>query len=80
MIEGIRVAEVSMIWGRCLYQLEIVTKPGALTPFEFSVIKEHPQKVMEMLKESNSGGLLPEIVLQHHERLGWVWLSKISGQ
>ena len=69
MIEGIRVAGSVHDMGKMSVPTEIVTKPGALTPFEFSVIKEHPQKGYEMLKGVEFPWPIPEIVLQHHERL-----------
>jgi len=69
MIEGIRVAGSVHDMGKMSVPTEIVTKPGALTPFEFSVIKEHPQKGYEILKGVEFPWPIPEIVLQHHERL-----------
>jgi putative nucleotidyltransferase with HDIG domain len=69
MIEGIRVAGSVHDMGKMSVPTEIVTKPGALTPLEFSIIKEHPQKGYEILKGIEFPWPIPEIVLQHHERL-----------
>gem|GEM_PF-2442560 len=69
MIEGIRVAEIVHDMGKLSVPPEIVTKPGALTPFEFSIIKEHPGKAFEVLKEIDFPWPVAEVVLQHHERL-----------
>lgn len=68
-IEGIRVAGIVHDMGKLSVPAEIVTKPGALTPFEFSIIKEHPTKAFEILKEIDFPWPVAEMVLQHHERL-----------
>ena len=69
MIAGIRVAGFVHDMGKMSVPAEIVTKPSALTPLEFSIIKEHPQKAYVILKEIEFPWSIPEIVLQHHERL-----------
>ena len=68
-IEGIRVAGIVHDVGKLSVPAEIVTKPGPLTPFEFSIIKEHPAKAFEVLKEIDFPWPVAETVLQHHERL-----------
>jgi putative nucleotidyltransferase with HDIG domain len=69
MIEGIRVAGFVHDMGKMSVPAEIVTKPSALTPLEFSIMKEHPQKGYAILKEIEFQWPIPEIVLQHHERV-----------
>ena len=69
MIEGIRVAAMVHDMGKMSLPTEIVTKPGALTPFEVSIIKEHPRRGCEILKGVDFPWPTPETVLQHHERL-----------
>ena len=69
LIEGIRVAGMVHDTGKMSLPTEIVTKPGALTPFEFSIIKEHPRRGCEILKGVDFPWPTPETVLQHHERL-----------
>jgi putative nucleotidyltransferase with HDIG domain len=69
MIEGIRVAGFVHDMGKMSVPAEIVTKPSALTPLEFSIMKEHPQKAYAILKQIEFPWSIPEIVLQHHERL-----------
>jgi putative nucleotidyltransferase with HDIG domain len=68
-IEGIRVAGIVHDMGKLSVPAEIVTKPGALTPMEFLIIKEHPGNAFEILKEVDFPWPVAEIVLQHHERL-----------
>ena len=69
MIEGIRVAGMVHDMGKMSVPPEIVNKPAALTPFEFSIIKEHSQKAYGILKGVEFPWPIPEIVFQHHERL-----------
>ena len=69
MIQGIRVSGFVHHMGKMSVPAEIVTKPSALTPLEFSIVKEHPQKACAILKEMEFPWTIPEIVLQHHERL-----------
>jgi HD-GYP domain-containing protein (c-di-GMP phosphodiesterase class II) len=47
---------------------DILTKPGRLTPFEFSLIRIHPQKACDILRPLKLGKV-SRIILQHHERL-----------
>jgi HD-GYP domain-containing protein (c-di-GMP phosphodiesterase class II) len=68
-IEGIRVAGIVHDMGKLSVPPEIVTKSGPLTSFEFSIIKEHPARAFEVLKEIDFPWPVAEMVLQHHERL-----------
>jgi putative nucleotidyltransferase with HDIG domain len=69
MIEGIRVAGMLHDMGKMSVPAEVVNKPTALTPFELSIIREHPQKAYAILKRVEFPWPIAEIVLQHHERL-----------
>jgi putative two-component system response regulator len=69
MIEGIKVAGMVHDVGKMFLPTKIVTKPGALTPLEFSIMKEHPQKGYAILRRIDFPWPIPEIVLQHHERI-----------
>jgi putative nucleotidyltransferase with HDIG domain len=69
MIEGIKVAGMVHDVGKMVLPTEIVTKPEALTPFEFTTMKEHPQKGYAILKRIDFPWPIAEMVLQHHERL-----------
>ncbi len=69
MIEAIKVAGIVHDMGKLSVPPEIVTKPGALTPFELSIIKQHPGKAYEVLKDIDFPWPVAEMVLQHHERL-----------
>jgi len=56
--------------GKMQVPLEILNKPGELTPEEFEIMKTHPSKGYELLKkEDNLSAEVLNIVKSHHERL-----------
>lgn len=55
--------------GKLSVPVEILSKPSKLSDLEFSLIKEHPRKGYDLLKDVESPGPLAEIVYQHHERV-----------
>jgi PAS domain S-box-containing protein/putative nucleotidyltransferase with HDIG domain len=68
-IECIRTAGILHDIGKLSVPAEILSKPSALTDIEFSIIKQHPERAHEILKEIDFPWPIAEIVLQHHERL-----------
>lgn len=55
--------------GKCKIPLDILNKPGALSPGERNIIKRHPEEGRNLLRESGYATEEAEIiVLQHHER------------
>lgn len=48
---------------------EILTKPGRLTPSEFTLVKEHVEIGYEILKDVDFPLPLAEIIREHHERM-----------
>lgn len=68
-IEGIRMAGTIHDIGKLSIPAEILSKPNMLSDIEFSLIKEHPLRGYEMLKDVESPWPLAEIVYQHHERM-----------
>ena len=48
---------------------KILNKPGKLTPSEFEIIKAHPLKGYEKLKNTNLSYGIKMAILQHHEKL-----------
>ena len=68
-IDGIQMAGSIHDIGKLSIPSEILTKPTKLTKIEFSLIKVHPEKGYEMLKDVESPWPLTEIVYQHHERM-----------
>src|SRR4030042_1339117 len=69
IIDGIRRAGSIHDIGKLSIPAEILSKHTKLTNIEFSLIKEHPQKGYEMLKDVESPWPLAQIVYQHHERM-----------
>ena len=55
--------------GQIAVPAEILTRPGPLSPAEFSLIKLHPQVAFDILAPIDFGYPTAEIILQHHERL-----------
>jgi len=56
--------------GKAVIPLEILNKPGKLTPEEFEIVKSHPARGHELLSEAR--GVAEEaldVVLHHHERI-----------
>jgi len=68
-IEGIRVAGSIHDIGKLSVPAEILSKPSKLTEMECALIREHPEKGYNILKNVESPWPLAEIVYQHHERM-----------
>ncbi|MBB6062923.1 HD-GYP domain-containing protein (c-di-GMP phosphodiesterase class II)/ABC-type amino acid transport substrate-binding protein [Thermosipho japonicus] len=54
--------------GKIFIPPEILNKPSKLTAEQFELIKQHPVKAYEILKDLEYMGNIPLIVKQHHER------------
>jgi PAS domain S-box-containing protein/putative nucleotidyltransferase with HDIG domain len=67
--EGIRIAGVIHDLGKISVPAEILSKPRKLSDMEFALVKEHPQKGYEILKEVDFDWPVADMVRQHHERL-----------
>ncbi len=67
--------------GKMAVPLDVLNKPGKLTDDEFTVIRTHPRKGWEVLKQANfTDEISLDIVLHHHERVdGKGYPEKISG-
>ncbi len=55
-------------FGKLLIDKKILKKPGKLTEEEYAIIKGHPQKGYDFLKEKNVSDNVKLSALQHHER------------
>lgn len=55
-------------FGKLLIDKKILKKPGKLTEEEYAIIKGHPQKGYDFLKEKNVSENVKLSALQHHER------------
>jgi len=68
-VDGIRTAGAIHDIGKISVPAEILSKPGLLTPIEFSLIKTHSQTGYEILKDIEFPWDIATMVLQHHEKL-----------
>ncbi len=64
----LRGAEIHDI-GKIYIPSEILSRPGRLSPTEFSLIKIHPQVGYDIVKEIDFPWPVAAMILQHHERL-----------
>jgi len=69
VIDKIRIAGLLHDIGKINVPIEILSKPGRISSYEFNIIKIHPGTGYEILKEMDLPSPIAEIVLQHHERL-----------
>lgn len=80
-IEGIHAAGILHDIGKLTIPAEILTKPAKLNELEYSLVKVHPQTGYDILKGIEFPWPLPEMVLQHHERLdGSGYPQGLSGE
>ena len=68
-VEGLRVAGLLHDIGKIGVPAEILSKPGRILDFEYSIIKSHSEIGHKILKEIDFPWPVAEMVLQHHERL-----------
>ncbi|MBW1988486.1 MAG: HD domain-containing protein [Deltaproteobacteria bacterium] len=79
-IEGIRMACMIHDIGKIAVPLDILNKPGRLSPIEFALIKTHPEVGYNILRSVEFPWPIADMVLQHHERLdGSGYPSNLSG-
>ncbi|MEO0123251.1 MAG: PAS domain S-box protein [candidate division WOR-3 bacterium] len=69
IINYLRIASLLHDVGKIYVPAEILAKPTTLTPAEFEIIKTHSQVGYEILAPVNFPWPIPEIVLQHHEKM-----------
>ena len=67
--------------GKMMIPDDVLNKPGRLTDDEFNVVKNHPQRGWEILKESPGVcDMALDVCLHHHERVdGKGYPNKLSG-
>lgn len=80
-IEEIRITGLLHDVGKIVVPAEILSKPGRLTQYEFSIIKTHPEVAYEILKKLEFPWPVIQAILQHHERLdGSGYPAGLSGK
>lgn len=80
-LDGIRMAAFIHDIGKISLPAEILSKASRLPDVEFSLIKTHPQKGYDILKEIDFPWPVARMVWQHHERMdGSGYPSGLSGE
>jgi PAS domain S-box-containing protein/putative nucleotidyltransferase with HDIG domain len=68
-IKGIHVAATLHDIGKTGIPVEILVRPGKLSPAEFEIIKAHPQVGHDIVADVMFPWPVAQMILQHHERL-----------
>ena len=68
-IEHVWMAATIHDVGKMLVPIDILSKPGKLSPLEWEIIKAHPQSGSDILKQMDFPFPVGQAILQHHERL-----------
>jgi len=68
-VEGVRIGALLHDIGKIAIPAELLTKPGRLSPEEFTLIKTHAARGGELLRGIHFDWPIVEMVTQHHERL-----------
>jgi putative two-component system response regulator len=68
-IEGIAIGASLHDLGKMMVPLEILSKPGRLSPIEYQLVQSHAQAGYEVLKPIDFPWPIAKMVQQHHERL-----------
>jgi putative nucleotidyltransferase with HDIG domain len=79
-VTGIYIAGLVHDVGKVAVPTEILSKPGKISQYEFSIIKAHSQVGYEILQKIDFPWPVTTAILQHHERLdGSGYPAGISG-
>ena len=68
-IDAIRKAALLHDMGKIYTPSEILNKPGKLSELEMLIVREHPSKGYDLLKDIDFSYPVADYVYQHHERL-----------
>ena len=80
-IMGIHIAGLLHDVGKVAVPAEILSKPGKINQYEFSIIKNHCQVGYEILQKIDFPWPVTKAILQHHERLnGSGYPEGLSGE
>lgn len=68
--------------GKAVMPMEVLNKPGKLTDAEFAIIKTHPQRGYDMLKDgAGVDAITLDVCLHHHEKMdGSGYPKGLSGE
>lgn len=80
-VKGLRMTGYVHDIGKISVPAEILSKPGRLTELEYEIIKNHARSGYDILKGVEFPWPLPEVILQHHERLdGSGYPQRLKGE
>ena len=68
-VHGIEVAATIHDIGKISLPVEILTRPGRITPLEFEIVKTHAQAGHDIVANVPFPWPVADMILQHHERL-----------
>lgn len=68
-VKSIRLAGMLHDIGKIAVPVEILNRPGRLSPHEMGMIRTHSEVGFDILKDSALPVHVAELVLEHHERL-----------
>jgi HD-GYP domain-containing protein (c-di-GMP phosphodiesterase class II) len=68
-LAGLRLGAELHDLGKFAVPTEILTKPGRLSSQELELVKQHPKKGYEVVAPFAWSWRVPEMLLQHHERI-----------
>lgn len=68
-IHGLHLGASIHDLGKIAIPLELLAKPGRLSPAQFEIIKEHVELGYQIIKDVRFPWPVGDIILQHHERL-----------
>ena len=82
MLKQVGIAGLLHDVGKVFIPDEVLNKPGKLTDEEFNIVKTHPVKGWEFLKNSGEvNDLILDVCRHHHERVdGMGYPDKLSGE
>ncbi len=82
MLKQVGIAGLLHDVGKVFIPDEVLNKPGKLTDEEFNIVKTHPVKGWEFLKDSGEvSDLILDVCRHHHERVdGMGYPDKLSGE
>jgi putative nucleotidyltransferase with HDIG domain len=80
-VMGIHIAGLLHDVGKVAVPTEILSKPGKISQYEYSIIKNHPQVGYEILQKIDFPWPVTRAILQHHERMdGSGYPAGLSGE
>jgi putative nucleotidyltransferase with HDIG domain len=80
-VMGLHITGLLHDVGKVAVPSEILSKPGKISQYEYSIIKNHSQVGYEILQKINFPWPVTTAILQHHERLnGSGYPAGISGE